>query len=333
MTFRFGSRPGDGLRVAVLMPPRPKAPRPDQDDTYVQVDEVTACLRRLGHRPQGVEYVDHGPGTSALLAHVAPDVVFNLVEEVEEGPENLHLVTDFLESRGYAFTGARSAALRDTGNKLAMKRRLADAGLPTPPLVGATSPDARFIVKSAVEHGSFGMDDASVVEGEAAAHALVAEKSRQFGGTWFAEAYIDGREIDIGLLETASGILTLPPAEILFVRHAEGHPRLFHYASKWDEGSIAYMSTPRIFPDHEPLFDEMERLAKAAWTLFGITGCAHVDFRVDRNGRPFILEVNANPGLTDDAGIMRSVLVAGLTQTDVVAALVERAVARSCASV
>ncbi len=291
-----------------------------------------ACLWHLGHRPQIVAYADHGPATAAALAAVAPDVVFNLMEEVPEGPDQLHLVTDLLEHLGYAFTGARSAALRDTGDKLAMKRRLAAAGLPTPPLLGEAPPDARFIVKSVIEHGSLGLDDASVVTGEAAARALIAAKERQFGGGWFAEAYVEGREIDITLLETSSGLRTLPTAEILFTGHADGRPRIFHYVCKWDEGGPAYLATPRIFPPPEPLFDHVEALARAAWALFDIAGCAHVDFRVDADGKPYILEVNANPGLTDEAGLMRAVRAAGLTQTDVVAALVEMAVMSRCVS-
>ena len=46
-----------------------------------------------------------------------------------------------------------------------------------------------------------------------------------------------------------------------------------------------FEATPRIFPAREPaLFTELERIALAAWQLFGINGCAHVDFR-DWTGR------------------------------------------------
>lgn len=310
----------------MLVPPRVPGGRPDQDDTFVQASEVSACLARLGHRTAEVEYADHGAMTAANLRAAAPDIVLNLVEEVPEGPDQLHLVTELLDRLGYRHTGARSRALELTGRKLTMKRLLREAGLPTAQLVDDAPPDATFIVKSALEHASLGLDDHSVVRGADAARALMAEKHRIFGGPWFAETYIEGREFDVGMLEIGGTVRTLPPAEILFTGHENGRPRIFSYASKWDEGSDSFEATPRIFPAREtPLFDELERLALAAWHLFGITGCAHVDFRVDAEGRPFVLEVNANPCLTSDAGYCQAAEQAGLTQTDIVAAMLAAA--------
>jgi len=300
--------------------------RADQDDTFVQASEVAACLTRLGHRAIEAEYADHGAATERTLRDIAPDLVVNLVEEVPEGPDQLHRVTALLDRLGYRYTGARTRALEATGKKLEMKRLLRAAGLPTALHVDDAPPHSMFIVKSALEHASLGLDDNSVVRGAAAARALVAEKAVAFGGPWFAETYIEGREFDVGMLEIDGRVRTLPPAEILFTGHGNGRPRIFSYASKWDEGSDSFEATPRIFPAREtPLFDELERIALSAWATFGITGCAHVDFRVDASGRPFVLEVNANPCLTSDAGYVLAAEQAGLTQTDIVAAMIAAA--------
>jgi D-alanine-D-alanine ligase len=318
------------LRVAVLVPPRVEGARPDQDDTFVQAAEVSDCLAQLGHMAIEAEYADHGEATAQTLRTIAPDIVVNLVEEVPEGPDQLHLVTELLDRLGLRYTGARTAALEATGCKLEMKRMLRTAGLPTALLVddaptGAAA-DWRFIVKSALEHASLGLDDNSVVVGADAARKLMAEKAAKFGGPWFAETYIEGREFDVGMLEINGAVRTLPPAEILFTGHDNGRPRIFNYASKWDEGSDSFEATPRVFPPREmPLFDELERIALAAWRLFGISGCAHVDFRVDAAGRPFVLEVNANPCLTADAGYTLAAAEAGLTQVDIVAAMLAAA--------
>jgi D-alanine-D-alanine ligase len=61
---------------------------------------------------------------------------------------------------------------------------------------------------------------------------------------------------------------------------------------------------------------ELGRLAKACWELFGLAGWARVDFRVDGAGRPFILEINANPCLAPDAGFARALERAGLSFAD-----------------
>ena len=103
-------------------------------------------------------------------------------------------------------------------------------------------------------------------------------------------------------------------------------PRIVGYAEKWDVGSDAYRTTPRVFPPREePLFADLTRLARAAWDLFDLSGYARVDFRVDGAGLPVILEVNANPCLSADAGFCAAAAQIGLTQSDIVARLVEAA--------
>ena len=63
---------------------------------------------------------------------------------------------------------------------------------------------------------------------------------------------------------------------------------------------------------------ELAALAFECWRLFGLRGYARVDFRVDREGRAWILEVNANPCLSADAGYMAAAAEAGLEPEEVV---------------
>jgi D-alanine-D-alanine ligase len=210
------------------------------------------------------------------------------------------------------------------GNKRPMKRVLAAAGLPVAAdLCGEAG--GVWIVKSATEHASFGLGPENVVMGATAARAMIARRQDEFGGDWFAEAYVEGREFNLGLLQRNGAPVVLPVAEIVFAYHAGG-PRVVGYDAKWIEGSRGYETTQRVYPPPEPaLFTELIRLARAAWHLFTLDGCARVDFRVDEAGRPVILEVNANPCLTQDAGFCAAAAEAGMSQTDIVRALLDAA--------
>jgi D-alanine-D-alanine ligase len=320
-----------GRRVAILVPPENPAAPADQADTFQQAREIATCLAELGDEAVTFFFGPDREATAAALAHYRPVAVVNLVEDLPEGSDQLQLVPAFLDRLGVRFTGAPAPALAALADKRAMKVALRGAGLPTP--ADGPGPDGRLIVKSAIEHASIGLDVASVVSGADAAARLTADRQAQFGGVWFAEAFIEGREFNVGLLATPSGPRVLPIAEIRFLG-AAGGPRIVGYAEKWAEGSTAYAETPRVFPEapaDRPLLDELARLAVVAWALFDLAGYARLDFRVDAANRPFIVDVNANPCLARDAGFCAAAGRAGLRQTDVVAHLIEAALARPLA--
>ena len=302
----------------------PDAP-PDERDTLVQVEEVAAALRRLGYRvtciPLGLDL-----GRLRSLRALAPAVVVNLVEALQGEGRLIHLAAEVLDTMGIAYTGAPATALYTTTNKLLAKALMRGAGLPTPDLwsPGAAGP---FIVKSVHEDASIGLDAGSVVPGDEVP-ALVARQRQRFGGAWFAERFIDGREFNLPLIEGEDGPELLPLGEMEFLDFLEAEPRIIGYAAKWDPTSSAYHNTPRTFdsrPGDGPLRQLMTALALQAWDLFGLAGYARIDFRVDTAGRPWLLEVNANPCLSGDAGYVAAADEAGLSQLELVRRIVAAA--------
>lgn len=167
-----------------------------------------------------------------------------------------------------------------------------------------------WIVKSVWEHASVGLGDSSVLRGVTAAEAAA-----RLPEGFFAERYIEGREFNVGLLAGADGPETLPPAEIVFEAYPEGKPRIVGYSAKWDTASFEYAHTVRRFVDPAadgPLLAQISQLARRCWEVFGLGGYARVDFRVDAAGRPWILEVNANPCLAPDSGFAAMLAQAGI---------------------
>lgn len=151
------------------------------------------------------------------------------------------------------------------------------------------------------------MDDNAVllnVEPRLAAERL-AERAARLGRPCFAERYIEGREFNVAVLAETSGPQVLSPAEIEFVAFPAGKPHIVGHRAKWHADSFECAHTRRRweFPASENgLLEHLRDLARACWEAFGLRGWARVDFRVDRDGRPWILEVNANPCLSLDAG-------------------------------
>lgn len=308
------------------------ADRPDEADTVVAAGTIHAALGRLGWNSEIVHVgLDLTPLAALVRRH--PVAVFNLVEALDGDGALAPLAPAVLDHAGLRYTGGPADAFHLTLSKTAAKRLLRAAGLPTPPwsetghdLHGAS----RAIVKSLTEHASLGIDAASVVDA-AEAPAEVARRQARFGGRFFAEAYIDGREFNLSVIERDGQPYVLPPAEIDFVDYPDHRPRIVDYEAKWDAGSFAFDHTPRRFdfaPEDGLLLKQLQDLARRSWTLFGLHGYARVDFRVDAAGTPWILEINVNPCLSPDAGFAAAAARGGLDYDGMVAAIVGAALNR-----
>lgn len=303
-------------------------------DVLTQVEAVSAALRRRGHHVSVLPVsLDLASLQTALIA-ASPDVVFNLVEALGGSDQLMILAPLLLETMKIPYTGAPARALFAVNDKIAAKRKMCAAGLPTPPwwseagLEGGGFRD-RVIVKATGEHASLGLGDASVVPYETpeALRAAVRAAEARTGHAHFAEAYIDGREFNLSvLLDDAATVL--PPAEIEFAAFAPGKPRIVGYDAKWDDRSFEYHHTPRTFafpPSDAALLDGLRHLARRACEVFGLRGYARVDFRVDSAGDPWILELNANPCLAPDAGFAAALDRAEIAYDDAMEAIVRAA--------
>ena len=175
--------------------------------------------------------------------------------------------------------------------------------------------------------GLHGIDAGSIVDGARCA-AEITSRTARFGGEWFAEGFVDGREFNIAVLETASGPRVLPIAEMCFVDFPADMPRIVDYAAKWDESSFAYRNTRRSFDlaaADSALLGHLQAVALRCWEVFGLAGYARVDVRVDTLGLPWVLELNANPCLAPDAGFAAAATRAGMSYATLVGAVLESA--------
>ena len=306
----------------------------DELDVLVQVDAVREALRALGHDaytlPAGLEL---GQLRDQLEAQ-QPDLVFNLVESLAGHGRLIHLVPSLLDAIGLPYTGAPAEAIWLTSHKVMAKERMVAAGLPTPPWIGPCPRDVpspsslkpasqrvysrqRWIIKSLWEHASVGLEAGNVVVDncEQVLEQAMEIRAPFLGGVCFAEVFVEGREFNLSILAGPQGPQVLPPAEIIFEGFAAEQPRIVGYRAKWDVDSDEYRHTPRSFdfkPDDRTLLAELAALALKCWQIFGLRGYARVDFRVDDKGRPWILEINANPCLSPDAGFAAALDRAGL---------------------
>lgn len=305
----------------------------DELDTLIQVSRVKKAVEKLGYEAMTVPFSLDFSKLTACLQQIKPTIVFNLVESVNGRGDLIHLAPLILEHLKIPYTGGNSRAFFQSSDKVLAKRLLQSAGIATPSWFGFLEQplvldNAPYIIKSVMEDGSIGIDQTSLGSDPLSLLQVMQDRQRLYGGRWFAERYIHGREFNISILADQNGPKVLPAAEIKFLNFAADQFHIVDYAAKWASDSKEYHNTPRSFAFEEaeqPLLAKLQELSLACWQLFEMSGYARVDFRVDEQNQPWVLEVNVNPSLAEDAGFIAASSEAGLSYEDIIEKILQSA--------
>lgn len=306
---------------------------PDADPSTADIlDEVCCVEKGLEELAIPFETVAVTAGRAwEVLQPREDDIVFNLLEAPPGQPLLQLAAAGVLELLGVPYTGSRIASLVITTDKLATRALLAADGVAVakggrfdpedPRLLDRVPPP--WILKAGLEDASVGLDGEPVVGTREAAIARGRQLVARFPGQPIVlEHYLPGREFNVGVLEVDGAPLVLPVAEMTFIDYPEGMPRIVGWEAKWIEGHFSYDQTERAFPDDamEPeLLEAIRDLTRRCWAITGASGYARVDLRLDEDGVPCVLEVNANPCISEGSGLVVAAVRAGFTPGTVMA--------------
>jgi len=259
------------------------------------------------------------------------DLAFNMCEGIDGIASLEPAVIGVMELFGIPYTGSSSYTTGVTLRKHVVNTLLDRAGLPIPRFGvvrrGMPLPSVGFpaICKPAAEDASLGIEQRSIVRNTRQMAARVEAMLKSWDEI-LVQRYIAGREVNVGVL----GNTVLPIAEIDFSKMPEGKWKVVTYTSKWHTGSDEDLGAMPKCPAKLParLAKEIRDVALAAWNTVGGTGYGRVDMRIDENGKPWILEVNANPDIAPDAGLARMAGVAGTQYPALIREICEIGLAR-----
>ena len=302
------------MRIAVLDNLKKNAPpaEPLVPDTWAElsktedVQPIVDVLQSAGHT---AEFLEGGPTLVDLLPRFQPDLCFNMCEG-HFGESRESQVPAILEMLRLPYTGAGVLALALTLDKVMTKRWLSFHGIPTPPFQVFTRADETLdpalhfplFVKPAREGSGKGVTADSITENERQLRETVARITALYRQPALVERFIRGREVTVGLLGNPQQRLTvLPPLEIVFRDPGRG---VYSHSIKSapPDGWVAGKHYMCPAPLETGLQQHIERLAREAFVLTGCRDYARIDFRLDSedNDQPYLLEVNALPGIFRD---------------------------------
>jgi D-alanine-D-alanine ligase len=295
------------------------------------INRLAGSLRDGGHQVQTFEgdkdLIDKLESfMPRVVAGERPGLAFNVSYGIQGQARYTH-VPGILEMIGIPYVGSGPLAHSLALDKVVAKMIFQQSGLPTPLFAvlnepGFPAPDLPYplIVKPKNEAVSFGL---KVVHDEAELREAADVIFDKFQQPVLAEQFIEGREVNVGLLGNNPPEI-LPPVELVFDKSG---PAVYSYEDKTGRsGREIQWVCPASIGD--ALIARVQDIAKGAFTALGCLDCARVDMRIDKKGNPLILEINSLPSLGEHGSYVIGAEHAGLDFSKLVNRLVEVAAAR-----
>jgi D-alanine-D-alanine ligase len=209
-----------------------------------------------------------------------------------------------LEVAGIPYTGSGVLGSALGMDKLRTKQVWQSAGIPTPAFtlltnaaeVAAAQDGLQYpvIVKPAHEGSSIGI---SKVE-SASALPQAWQQAAHYDSSVIVEQWISGAEYTAGILGE----------EVLPLIRLETPNAFYDFAAKYQADTTRYLIPCGLEAAQEA---QLQGLALQAFRAVGAQGWGRVDFMLDGAGRPWFIEVNTVPGLTDHSLVPMAALAAG----------------------
>jgi D-alanine-D-alanine ligase len=273
---------------------------------------VLAALRR-----KGVDAIAFDPAEQGLdaLARAGFERVFVILHG--RGGEDGTL-QGALEMLGIPYTGSGVMASALGMDKWRTKMIWQAAGLPVPDYAllddgsDFAAVEARLglplFVKPACEGSSVGISKVKTPGGLAVAYAL----ARRHDPLVLAERFLGGGEYTVAILGDAAlpAIRIVPATEF------------YDYEAKYFRDDTRYLCPCGLDAEREA---EMQALALRAFKVIGCRGWGRVDVLLDADGRPYLLEINTAPGMTDHSLVPMAARQAGLSFDELCLRVLEQA--------
>ena len=308
-------------KILILIPELKEIEPDDNLATISTARELQRHYDKLGY-PHEMRHFEYVPAEfRRIVGEVGPDCIFNLVESVSGTSRLIHVPPIYIEEMNLPYTGSPSHGLELSNDKVLAKKILNWLAVPTPAWGTIRTLDAAdtartWIVKARHEHASFGITQRNVCRGATQAIEVARLLTAEHKIPWLIEEFVAGREFNVSVVETPQGPRALPVAEIVFENYGPDLYNIVDYNAKWNEQSFEYKNTVRRYdfgPGDAGLLTALQDMALKTWSGFDLRGWARVDFRVDASGNPFVVDVNANPDLSLDAGFMAAAGRAGIS--------------------
>lgn len=318
-----------------------KGHQPDLEfDDPAVIDTIAKAIEKCGHTVLRIEADDEA--FTKLQKHKDEiDIVFNTAEGIR-GDARESQIPLFCEMLGIPYSHSNPTTHAITLNKQFTKQILAQAGINVPQSIVIRSktdvvPETiafPVIVKPNNEGSSKGILDKSVVEDKKDLAERIQEISENYSKEVLVEEFIDGREFTVAILGNKNPRV-LPIIEQKFDFLPQGMYHIASFELKWVyEDALKNLEEAYTCPAN--LTEEEKRMIEdttvAVFGALNCVDCSRVDYRMNRDGKLYFIEINSLPGLNPDPKIISyfrlAASAAGMSFDELIAQILSEAISR-----
>jgi D-alanine-D-alanine ligase len=296
----------------------------DHEDTIAVIE---AAVRGAGHEAMRI-----GNARDLLkqAGRLNVDIVFNIAEGYE-GRNRESQVPILLEMMRIPFVGADGLTLGLTLDKVLTKKVLIAERIPTPRYFEATDPEKLWqadlayplIVKLRCEGSSKGLSERSLVNDPKQLRQQAQWLGETYKGTSiFVEEFIEGEEFTVAIVGNEQPEV-YPVVQIALDGQTKLGRKFFTFA--YLRAGADYIC-PASIP--EALARRMQELALKTYQSVECRDFGRVDFRVDRHGEPYVLEINPLPSLSTEDVFNVIAKTKGITHQQIINQILDAALER-----
>jgi len=278
-------------------------------------------------------------GYDTVMIDVGPTLYRDLQEQkIEIAFVSLHgpggedgVIQGFLETVGIPYTGSGLQANALGMHKVTTKTILAAHKIPIPDgtvIKRGEKVSSRAALRSARLHWPVVVKPAS--QGSTIGVTIVRKPSQWSGALALAhrydreamvEAYIPGHEVTVSLLGSGEETPTVLPAVEIVAPNG-----FYDFSAKYEKGKTQYLCPA---PLSAAITKQIRALALKTYQVMGCDGAIRVDFRITPRGRPYVLEINTVPGMTETSLLPMAAAQAGIDYDELTERILQSALVRA----
>jgi D-alanine-D-alanine ligase len=301
-------------KVAVLMGGRSS----EREISIKTGKQISQALRGEGYE---VKEIDPAGALVKDLKDFQPDVVF-IALHGKYGEDGT--IQGLLELLGFPYTGPGVLSSALCMDKVIAKKVMCYEGIPTPSFQVITEQlddgamenlikelGLPLVVKPSKQGSAIGV---SIVRKTGELEKALTE-ALKYDQAVLVEEYIDGTELTAAVLGTKNPRV-LPLIEIV------SETEFYDFTAKYSPGMSHHIIPARISPEAAR---KVEELALRTYRAMDCRQLSRVDFMLNSEGEPFVLETNTIPGMTETSLFPESAKAAGISFTELVSLLADEA--------